>query len=82
MKNEIGRPPLNNIAMTPAQRKAKQRYKDKRNQIDAIGFEDQANLKSLISLMNRVELSPDAKSSAHSAWLAFGNKYFRDSHEM
>ena len=62
--------------MTDTERKRAQRLRDKRNAIDAIGHEQDAPLRALLYLLERVEVSENqARHSTRRAWLAFGQPY-------
>ncbi|SBT09451.1 conserved hypothetical protein [Candidatus Accumulibacter aalborgensis] len=70
-----GRPLKGERPMTGTERKRAQRVRDKRNAIDAIGHEQDAPLRALLNILERVEVSEPARHSARRAWLAFGQRY-------
>ena len=78
-----GRKPIGECAMTPAQRKARQRRAEKRAQMEAIGQEGNAPMKALLALLAQVEKNETAEHCAKRAWQEIGDRYgwFRDAHE-
>ena len=70
-----GQPLKGDRPMTDTERKRAQRVRDKKNAINAIGHEQDAPLRALLYILERVEVSEPARHSARQAWLAFGQQY-------
>ena len=61
--------------MSSAERKRAQRTRDKRATIEAIGNEKNAPLRAFLDILERVEKSEFARSSAQRAWIEIGRRY-------
>lgn len=70
-----GRPPKGERPMTASERKRGQRMRDSRAAIDAIGAEENAQLRALLAVLARVEASEPAQRSAQRAWAEIGRRY-------
>jgi hypothetical protein len=70
-----GRPPKGDQPMTAAERKRAQRQRDSRAAIDAIGDEQNAPLRALLTILGRVEASEPARDAAQRAWSEIGRRY-------
>ena len=70
-----GRPPKGERPMSASERKSDQRIRDGRAVIDAIGDEQNAPLRALLSILGRVEGSEAARHSAQRAWVEIGRRY-------
>jgi hypothetical protein len=56
-----GRPLTGKLPMNPAERKRAQRMRDRRAAIEAIGDEENASLRALLTMLGRVETSDAAR---------------------
>ncbi|NMQ26444.1 hypothetical protein E4Q23_00890 [Candidatus Accumulibacter phosphatis] len=70
-----GRPPKGEQPMSAAERKRAQRMRDARAAIEAIGDEQSAPLRALLTMLGRVESSEPARQSAQRAWAEIGRRY-------
>jgi hypothetical protein len=70
-----GRPPQGDRPMTATERKRAQRMRDRRAAMDAIGDEQSAPLRALLTVLGRVEASELAQLSAQRAWVEIGRRY-------
>jgi hypothetical protein len=70
-----GRPPKGDQPMTAAERKRAQRQRDSRAAIDAIGDEENAPLRALLAILERVDASEAARMCAQRAWAEIGRRY-------
>ncbi|WP_287463312.1 hypothetical protein [Accumulibacter sp.] len=61
--------------MTATERKRAQRMRDSRAAIDAIGDEENAPLRALLTILGRVDASGPARHSAQRAWSEIGRRY-------
>ena len=62
-------------ALTAAERKRAQRTRDNRAAIDAIGDEQNAPLRALLAILERVDASDAARMCAQRAWAEIGRRY-------
>lgn len=72
---KVGRPSKGDRPMTDRERKHAQRARDRRQAIDAIGEEQQASLRALLSNLGRVADGDDAHHAAQRAWVEIGRRY-------
>ncbi len=70
-----GRPLKGDHPMTAAERKRAQRQRDSCAAIDAIGDEENAPLRALLTILGRVEASEPARHAAQRAWSEIGRRY-------
>ncbi len=70
-----GRPRHGDQVISAAERKRDQRTRDRRAAIDAIGNEQSAPLRALLTILGRVEGSDAARHSAQRAWAEIGRRY-------
>jgi hypothetical protein len=70
-----GRPPKEDRPMSAAERKRAQRVRDRCAAIDAIGDEENAPLRALLAILERVDASDAARMCAQRAWAEIGRRY-------
>lgn len=70
-----GRPPKGERPMSASERKRAQRMRDGRAAIDAIGDEESAPLRALLTILGRVDASHAARLCAQRAWAEIGRRY-------
>jgi hypothetical protein len=76
------RPVVLDRPLTPAERKARQRQRERRAVIEAIGSEEQAPTKALLALLAPLGAGREPDRAAYRAWLEIGRRtgWLRDGH--
>lgn len=68
------RPTVLDRPLTPAERKHRQRQRERREVIEAIGCEEQAPTRALLALLAPLATGREPDRSAYRAWLEIGRR--------